>query len=51
MAGRKKFNNGVRHRQLEVCEDDQSIIALLGFVTCECDEYRKLRQHVEEALE
>ena len=30
LGGSNKFNNGVRHLQLEVCEDDQSKIALLG---------------------
>ena len=31
-------SNGVRHRELQVCEDEQSKTVLLGCVTCEVDD-------------
>ena len=34
--GCKKKN--VRHREVEVCEDEKSEMSLLGNVTSECDE-------------
>ena len=51
LGGSNMFDKGVRQRQLEVCEDEQSKIALLGYVTCECDEKRKLGQHGSKAQE
>ena len=34
----KKVNKGVRHRELEVCEDERSEMASHGFVTYEVNE-------------
>ena len=38
IGGWKKINKGFRYRELEVCEDEQSEMALLGHVTYQFDE-------------